>query len=67
MTISVAVYWIWALVTAIFAMAMTMRELDTGRARAHRLDDSALDPDSVKWSGAAGLLVALLLCLITIR
>jgi len=67
MTTSIVVFGVWALAAGAFGVAMTARELNTDRARALRLDDSALDPDSVNWSGAVGLVVALLLCLIASR
>jgi hypothetical protein len=67
MTTSVVIFALWALLTGAFAVGMTARELNTNRARALRLEDSPLDADAVKYSGAVGLVVALVLCLIASR
>ena len=64
MTMSLMMFGLWALVTATFVFGMTMKELDTNRARALRLEDSSLNSESVNWAGALGLAVAVLLCLL---
>ena len=64
MTTHLMGFGVWAVLTGAFIFAMTARELNTDRARALRLDDSSLNSESLQWSGAVGLLVAVLLCLV---